>query len=294
MNYNIEYDIIVIDIFTINNDSITNIVDTNDDVVKSYTYDAYGNTTSTGTFVNSLAYTKAVMDTETGLYYMNARYYDPGTGRFISQDTYRGTGEAFWHLYLYCNSDPVNNIDPTGNIAGAIALGGWYTTAVVSGSALSWTPIGWIILTAVVIVGTIALVNYYNASKTKTYTLDDVDVTQPPGGKPYMLAYLRKNMVHTIKQPMNFKEACIALGATGATNSLKKRSYEVGTSSAYLDLFSHSSYWGIYATTQKAAKALAMVFGCNTLPEVHGSGQYGHYHDGKHKFHIWYGNKIKY
>ena len=94
--------------------SVTNIVDGSDDVVKSYAYEAYGKTTGTGNFVNSFAYTGAVNDEETGLYYMNARYYDPGTGRFISQDSYRGGGEAFWNLYLYCDSDPVNGTDPTG------------------------------------------------------------------------------------------------------------------------------------------------------------------------------------
>jgi len=66
-------------------------------------------------FVNSFAYTGAVIDTETGLYYMNARYYEPETGRFISEDTYRGEGEVFWNLYMYCDGDPVNNTDPTGH-----------------------------------------------------------------------------------------------------------------------------------------------------------------------------------
>jgi len=117
--------------------SVTNIVEADDDVVKSYTYDAYGNTSaSLNTFVNSFAYTGAVIDPETGLYYMNARYYDPETGRFISQDTYRGDGEAYWNLYMYCNGDPVNNTDPSGHIAaniiGAIvggiigAVGGYF------------------------------------------------------------------------------------------------------------------------------------------------------------------------
>lgn len=100
--------------------SVTNIVDVDDDVVKSYAYQAYGNTESTGFFVNSFAYTGAVIDDETGLYYMNARYYDTETGRFISQDTYRGEGEAFWHLYLYCNGDPVNNTDPTGHASNTV------------------------------------------------------------------------------------------------------------------------------------------------------------------------------
>ncbi len=86
--------------------SVTNIVDVVDYVVKSYIYDAYGNTSSTGSFINSFAYTGAVIDTETGLYYMNARYFDPETGRFISEDKYRGEGEAFWHLYAYCDGDP--------------------------------------------------------------------------------------------------------------------------------------------------------------------------------------------
>ena len=68
-----------------------------------------------GTFVNSFAYTGAVIDPKTGLYYMNARYYDPQTGRFISQDSYKGDGEDFWHAYLYCEGDPVDNTDPTGH-----------------------------------------------------------------------------------------------------------------------------------------------------------------------------------
>ncbi len=107
-------------IYYFNYSSVTNIVYNDDALIKSYTYDAYGNTQSADEheqviIPSSITYTGAVNDEETGLYYMNARYYDPETGRFISQDTYRGTGEAFWHLYLYCDSDPVNNIDPTGH-----------------------------------------------------------------------------------------------------------------------------------------------------------------------------------
>ena len=95
--------------------SITNVLDNEGSVVKSYEYDAYGNTQESGSFENIFAYTGAVVDEETGLYYMNARYYEPVTGRFTSQDSFRGEGEAFWHLYLYCDSDPVNFTDPTGH-----------------------------------------------------------------------------------------------------------------------------------------------------------------------------------
>ena len=44
-----------------------------------------------------------------------ARYYEPETGRFISEDTYRGDGEVFWNVYMYCSGDPVNNTDATGH-----------------------------------------------------------------------------------------------------------------------------------------------------------------------------------
>ena len=91
--------------------SISNILDDNEDVVESYTYDAYGNTAAiNNTFKSSFAYTGAVIDRETGLYYLNARYYDPETARFISEDPVRD-GQSW---YMYCQGDPVNNVDPTG------------------------------------------------------------------------------------------------------------------------------------------------------------------------------------
>ena len=82
-------------------------------LIRSYIYDAYGKTAenyvdSTNYFKNDIAYTGAVYDSETNLYYLMSRYYDPKAGSFISQDSYKGEGDAFWHLYAYCNGDPVN------------------------------------------------------------------------------------------------------------------------------------------------------------------------------------------
>ena len=47
---------------------------------------------------------------------MNARYYQPGTGRFLSQDSYTGNAYDPWtqHLYIYCGNNPTSMIDPTG------------------------------------------------------------------------------------------------------------------------------------------------------------------------------------
>ena len=61
--------------------------------------------------------TGAIYDETTGLHYLNARYYDPESGRFISQDTYRGDKNEIsqWHLYAYCANNPINYTDPSGH-----------------------------------------------------------------------------------------------------------------------------------------------------------------------------------
>jgi len=55
-------------------------------------------------------------DSDLGLYYLRARYYNPLTGRFLSRDPEEGN--KFYpkalHKYLYASGDPVNAFDPTG------------------------------------------------------------------------------------------------------------------------------------------------------------------------------------
>jgi RHS repeat-associated protein len=69
---------------------------------------------------NRQGYTGHIED-ETGLTYMQARYYDPVIGRFLSPDP---TGYADGlNVYAYVGNDPVNRTDPTGNLAFLIPLG---------------------------------------------------------------------------------------------------------------------------------------------------------------------------
>ena len=86
-------------------------------VTDTYSYDAFGNLLkSTGSTKNCYRYCGEQFDETTGLYYLRARYMDTSTGRFISQDTYQGTinDPVSLHKYLYCRSNPVMNIDPSG------------------------------------------------------------------------------------------------------------------------------------------------------------------------------------
>jgi len=58
-------------------------------------------------------------DSDLGLYYLRARYYNPATGRFLSRDPLDGNRKepASPHKYLYANGDPVDLIDPSGRDA---------------------------------------------------------------------------------------------------------------------------------------------------------------------------------
>jgi len=65
---------------------VMRIVDASQNIVTSYEYDPYGKVISaTGTLanINPLRYRGYVYDQETGFYYLQSRYYDPATGRFL-------------------------------------------------------------------------------------------------------------------------------------------------------------------------------------------------------------------
>ncbi|MCR5736444.1 MAG: DUF6531 domain-containing protein [Eubacterium sp.] len=106
--------------------SITNITDTSGNCANSYDYTDFGETSERldSTVDNEICYTGGVYDKSTGLYYLNARYYNPEDGVFMSQDTYRGkeTDAGSWNLYGYCEGNPINYVDPSGHfVIGAYA-----------------------------------------------------------------------------------------------------------------------------------------------------------------------------
>jgi RHS repeat-associated protein len=73
-------------------------------VTDSYEYDAFGNYfTTSGTTPNNYLYRGEFFDSDLGLYYLRARYYNPATGRFLSRDPLdeQAKDPASLHKYLY-------------------------------------------------------------------------------------------------------------------------------------------------------------------------------------------------
>ena len=119
------------------------IVDAQGNVVASYEYDPYGNLISdepaenTVGHLNPLRYRGYYYDSESSLYYLQSRYYDPEIGRWINADdtAYLGADGTplSYNLFAYCANNPIMGFDPTGN---------W-----------DWNLVGKVLITTVIVVG---------------------------------------------------------------------------------------------------------------------------------------------
>ncbi|MCI0623857.1 MAG: RHS repeat-associated core domain-containing protein, partial [Acidobacteria bacterium] len=108
-------------------------------------------TLSASAFGNFHFFTGREFDSESGLYYYRRRYYDPGTGRFVSADplgivagpnlyTYAGSvgkpplqSLTETNLYLYTGNNPINRTDPFGLYWGEDQVDWWLSESVVPG-----------------------------------------------------------------------------------------------------------------------------------------------------------------
>ena len=160
----------------------------------TYTYDAWGklvelkDTTanSVGT-QNPFRYKGYYYDTETKLYYLQSRYYDPEVGRFINADAFASTdisSPLSANMFSYCENNPVMKQDPTGElgvvvnclIGGAVGVISSYIGAKVTGQdftlkdaaisfglgAISYSPLK---VVSKIITGIGAFANTYYAAK---------------------------------------------------------------------------------------------------------------------------------
>ena len=145
---------------------IIGIIDSSGSTVARYTYDSWGNhvsiTDGNGNNVasnpnhianiNPLRYKGYYYDTETGLYYLNSRYYDANVGRFINADVELseiGGNALGYNLFAYCFNNPINMDDLAGEwpkwLSGALNVVSGIVQ-MATGSALGafagWTGVG--------------------------------------------------------------------------------------------------------------------------------------------------------
>ena len=154
---------------------VIGIYDTSGAKVAGYAYDAWGNCTITSdttkydvAHANPIRYRGYYYDEDTKLYYLNARYYCPEWRRFISpDDTAYLDPESVngLNLYAYCNNDPVNYADPSGNsiiasiligaAIGAIISGGFSLASELYQNNLDWSKVNWNLVAVDTIFGAI-------------------------------------------------------------------------------------------------------------------------------------------
>ena len=134
---------------------VVRIVNSSRSVVASYTYDPWGKIiSSSGTLadINPLRYRGYYYDSETGFYYLQSRYYDPEIGRFINADSYASTdatGLLSTNMFAYCENDPVNRSDPSGEwflqaaaIGAATDVALYLVGCAISGEEVTWKGVG--------------------------------------------------------------------------------------------------------------------------------------------------------
>ena len=163
---------------------IIGIYDSTGTRVVTYVYDAWGRILSTtGTGANTIGvynpfrYRGYYYDTETSLYYLNSRYYDPNVGRFLNSDSQIagvGGGIRGYNLFSYCMNDPVNLRDSNGNwprwITAAVAV----AATVVAVVAVVSAPVVAGVAVAVAVVSTVAYVaqsHHFDKRKEKNVDL---------------------------------------------------------------------------------------------------------------------------
>ncbi|MFC5912441.1 RHS repeat-associated core domain-containing protein [Streptomyces pulveraceus] len=128
--------------------SVIGLANSDGTIATRYTYDPNGQATTTGT-ASSNPYTFTGRENDgTGLLYYRDRYYDPETGRFISQDPIGQAGGT--NLYQYALSSPTTYTDPSGNnpLLAGCAIGGLSEAGLdwlgqrLSGRKVNWGQVG--------------------------------------------------------------------------------------------------------------------------------------------------------
>ena len=172
-------------------------------------YDPFGKEESgaaqpQSSILNEVKYTGAVEDAS-GLYYLGSRHYDPNTGRFIQQDTFRGELYSPWtqNRYAYTSNNPVNYTDPSGHFLGMLiggligGISGFFNGDGFWKGAASGAVVDFAVATggwggvAIAAVGGTAIEGYseYDRQKLQGGAIDGWKIEENVGEKVYILSH---------------------------------------------------------------------------------------------------------
>ena len=289
---------------------IIGIYDSNGTRVVTYVYDAWGRILSTtGTGANTIGvynpfrYRGYYYDTETSLYYLNSRYYDPNVGRFLNADDYiNANGDLIgFNMFAYCGNNPVMGYDPSGTYCVRLAddmtmslINLSFALACIGTGYLAWTSATGKLSRSstsfpIADIDVIDVVKPVWRSKNREVAIADeaekvaTDVSTAQLGKYYGAhAWSNRSELIFLTPPMTLEEAIAWID----TVCIMRGYGDVSMDSTHI--------WGVYTVNQSDARILASAVGADPRVDGPHRGGYLHYHikgkklRGFKSFHVWF------
>ena len=281
-----------------------------------YSYDAWGNCkvlNASGAEItdanhignlNPFRYRGYYYDTETKLYYLQSRYYDPEIGRFITIDdiSYLAPDAINGlNLYAYCRNNPVNRVDATGHAWwnpftwdwGAIGRGLLSVAAIVGGIALCFVPGAQAIGAGLIIAGAGGLIGGAIGMATGVGFSYGWDIGTIIGGTIGLIVAFPDllNLTLQITIP-TLISASGALMVASATVTIPIGGAIAVTAGAGLTYFAYERKQAaprIKSNTKKKAYDKAFYKGGKKEPIYHPNGTHGpHFHPADPRFKHWH------
>ena len=282
-------------------DDIIGIIDSNNNIIANYKYDSWGNiisiTDNNGNDIsnntnhianiNSFRYRSYYYDTETNLYYLNSRYYNPAWGRFINADGIIGANEDIlgYNLYAYCGNNPIIQKDDSGKAAIALGLGFGTLGLIALGLAAQKAKKGLSSFFSSIASSLSGVKPYKPISKPKTSSKAK---TQTKSKEKTQTVTVTQAKEYARNNPQ--KKPC-----TTAIFNYKGTDVIRGQRLTISESISHVKIGGnVFCDNQISALSVVLPFEERLGPEIHGGNDptaryYPHYHPDRNSHrHIWF------
>lgn len=288
---------------------VIGLLDTKGKELVKYSYDAWGNIVDvsyeneTALKLNHITYRGYYKDNESGFYYLQSRYYDSETGRFINADDVKILGikdTSIYkdNLYCYCNNNVVNCTDPNGKSPIIIYYAYEFIKAcvILVGTVIAYCSIKKI------------MNSFKEYCKLVGNGMSGIAYTVVHGGKR-AFSWGKSKIKKAIKAVKAFTEVAKAEAKirSRVKRTSKTRYWSATLKKGYVDIGRPLSYsqavkevsrrHNVFTVTKAEAKAVAKAAGNNKNPtkaEIDKGkngiiGYYWHYHTyNRNGAHVWY------